>query len=737
VPADGVGRSVRARSICWLALLTVALVAAGCRDGSRDGAAGARGGGSGGGGKGGASAGGGNEGGERAGDAATTGDTGSDVSISNPVDAGPTSGTGGGGGSAHPATGPLEEAVRLATIDASHAVREANRDKSKAEQDAALVSFFLAQPTIEAAGLSETNGVWARFTDGVMHYVFSNRPGLPGGAPPAGASPPPVTDESALALFDLPASTTAISAFSLEPGWTDVSARIGKWLDNAGYHGVKTGGLTVDDFENMSDVAVLFWQTHSATIHGRALSPPEGGVPPEAFAFMTSTIATVALGSGRYKWLRDNLYLATGGTTIGVSEPRYALTEKYISERLKGKFAPHALVAIDSCTGAAAAGAWAAAGVSAFVGWDDESGFLSPIAFERMFDRLLGANDADPFSTPQERPFPLTRVEVWMKDHGYDLDRSIFAPEPPGSPLPLKSKAKLQFFHNGTSEILRPTIQRIINTINDRYLWTIEGSFGIDPGRASGTVTYGTRTLEIVSWSAGGQGGGSGGPDSILVAVPADLRTNPPSGDIVVAVGDRKSEPVPMTEWLLPFTYTLIGEETLNYVVKVNCRLRADVRGVRNGPADALIYPSTVTWALADSDGSVSASGVLRDPGGRLLEAWSGGGALRAFEPTASTLPGNFVSFSGVIDLATSRLRLLPLIAIGDYQRTTPAGTSTVMASLKGVSLLDLTLDSTTLGIKAGSVAVPPQQLTSPDLSATLTWPDVMPINPPTAATAR
>src|SRR5207245_7758404 len=93
-------------------------------------------------------------------------------------------------------------------------------------------------------------------------------------------------------INDLPGGVTAISAISLEPGWKDVSGEIGGWLTGAGYT-VRTGGLTVDGLENMTDVSVLFWQTHSGigVLRADAGPPQPDGGPPVAFSFMTSTVA--------------------------------------------------------------------------------------------------------------------------------------------------------------------------------------------------------------------------------------------------------------------------------------------------------------------------------------------------------------------------------------------------------------------------------------------------------------
>jgi len=618
---------------------------------------------------------------------------------------------------------PLDEAVRFATIDAGQAVYLANLGKTKPERDAALVTFFRSQTTVEAAGISAADNVWVRFTDGTSYYVFDNAGPPPATPlrepPPAPPAAGPEAEPRPPLLNDLPQNPSAIAAISLEPGWKDVTGEIGTWLTDGGYS-VRTGGMRVSDFESMSNVGVLFWQTHSGVSELRPDAgplQPDGG-PPVDFAFMTSTVATEVLGQGIYKPLRDDGSLAVGSVSITENgqvrqEPRYAITQKYIREKLRGKFAPDALVAIDSCTSASADAAWAAAGVSHFAGWSSLSGNLSPIAFERLFDRLLGQNSAPPVSTPKERPFPSKTTEPWMQALGYDLDRSVFSDGP--------STAQLLFFShagNGDFAILRPTIFRLLNTAPGGtgqrfYRWTLEGTFGDDPGPAGRSVMYGTTPLDVLSWDNG----------SILVKVPA---APIPSGALQVSVGSRKSEPVKLTEWVIPFTYTLIGEDTLQYVLTANCRLRADVRGFRNAPMDVLSWPPIVTWTLADSNGNLAASGQLHDSTGHLVEQWSGGGPLPWFDP--ATNPTNFVLCQGNLDHATSTVQAFVVQASAQY--STLSGPAA--ATIRGIAVpMVLTMDWQTLRINGDTLTANPDQLGSHGVSATLQWPSVLPSNAP------
>jgi hypothetical protein len=481
--------------------------------------------------------------------------------------------------------------------------------------------------------------------------------------------------------------------------------------------------MTVDDFENMSNLAVLYWDTHSGMGELRpdaGPAQPDGG-PPVDFAFMTSTVATAALGQTTYKSLRDNGYLALAGATMPSGpEPRYAITQKYIRDRLKGKFTVPSLVAIDSCTGAAADAAWDAAGVSHYLGWSAVSGNLSTVAFERFFDRLAGGNVTDPYSFPHERPFPAkTAVERWMQANGYDLDRSVFSDG-------TASIAQLKFLDHpahGDFAILRPTIYRLLNTApaagQGFYRWTLDGTYGDDPGLANRSISLGNTPLDVLQWDS----------QFVIVKVPSPI----PSGAVQVAIGPRKSNAVRVTEWTIPFTYAFVGKETLQYTLKATCRLRADVRGFRNQPRDPLGWPPIPTWTLEDTNGSLTASGALHDTLGNLVEAWSGGGQLRWLDP-ARLDPQHSVLCQGNFDHASSTLAIFVVAATGTFTKTDKDGKTTVgSATVAGIPIpMSLSIDWPTMRINGNTLNANPNQLGNNGVSATLQWPSVLPVNPPT-----
>jgi hypothetical protein len=228
------------------------------------------------------------------------------------------------------------------------------------------------------------------------------------------------------------------------------------------------------------------------------------------------------------------------------------------------------------------------------------------------------------------------------------------------------------------------------------------------------SVSLGTTPLEVLEWY----------PSYIHLKVPSPI----PSGEVQVAIGSRKSQPVRVTEWLIPFTYSLVGEGTLQYTLKLNCRLRGDVRGFRNLPEEVPYWVPIGTWALEDTDGSLNVSGELRDAQGVLQEAWTGGLSLRWLDP-GHTNPLNYVTCSGAFDQPSSSLYPFAVGGTAQFSRG-PAGNGT--AFFEGIAVpIRLTMDWQTRRINGGTIAVP-GPLSNRGVSATLSWPEVLPVNPPT-----
>lgn len=614
---------------------------------------------------------------------------------------GTTGSTGGGGGA-------LTEESKIAMVTQMGAQMNGWRTLPRATQNANLVAWAKTQPGVANAGIApETDNVWISYTDGDATMYLNNRPGS--------KTPLLPIRGKTTAAKDMPADVRAYTIFSLEANkFSDATDGVRLDLNNKGYTATRLQDPTVQQVLAMNGAGVIFWQAHSGI-----MEEVRNGVKSTHFAVCTGQQATKELSAGAYKAYRDAGELFVAAREIekpdGTKEtiPVYCIADRFISKYMK--LASNAFVAMDSCTSAFGTlqQAWKTAGAGTYVGWDALAGTRSGERHALMFDRLLGANVEPPLSTPLERSFDIDAVEYWMQNKGYDLDPSD------GGAATLKF-----FFGTNKSLMLRPTIARILYEANDQTYnktkFLIEGTFGPDPGPANRKVMWGTRQLEVLSWDE---------VEGIKV------KTGPapyPADFIEVIRGTRTSNRVPMTEWTLPVTYTLTGKGTLKYTVTFSLKFRVDCRDVRYLPEETPKWHPMAIWQLDDSTGKVSASGTYK-PSQTTTVTWSGGTTLKSVD---SDLPANGILFGGGIDTVASKIASFVLQNTGTYTQVVKSGTSTQTtnptAAIDGFFTWDIPLTKPSFAIPAGSKA-PTLGLNNPyGVSATLTWGQATPINPPT-----
>ncbi len=571
------------------------------------------------------------------------------------ADGGARGGGGGGGLSFDPdlpgigGTGRyLTESERIAVINAAKKIQAEATGDNPARDDA-MVAHLRRDPTIEAAGVSALGNVWARFIDGTLYMDFSGRDVDFDGVRRLTARP---------RMLDLPSVRDAVTGNSLEPWWPDSSAAIGGWLDGNHYRvGPLAKKLTHQDLQAFSRVGAFFWQTHSGEADLRALLKDSSGnvvfsdagvrQHVQAFAYMTSNVlasdgGTALTADEDDLRNRNRLTLATVSLVKGQKSPweyRLGVTNAFIEERMTSAFAPNSLVAVDSCTGIHGTTSFQKVGVGAFVAWDGLTGNRSQLAHEKLFDRLLGQN-APPASSPLERPFEFEKVKAWMTKKGYDVDRSLL--DDGGTNL---TPARLVFSTFTDFAVLRPTITRLLfrasSAAHPFKRLVVEGTFGDDPG-STGAVTWGQTPLQIVAWK----------PTELEVRFPPPPYPKEP---LQVKVDQRESQPARLTVWNLPITFTLTGRDTLKAVAIVNCVLRADVRGTRFEPEDAVQLGLVNASYLLDSGGSITASGMATAP----AETWAGGASLSPLPIDQGNVPAtNFHSCAGSFSGTTKQLTL-------------------------------------------------------------------------------
>lgn len=355
-----------------------------------------------------------------------------------------------------------------------------------------LISWAKSQPDVVNAWAESVAGnICISFADGDV-CVLAQRPrtSADGGKPmpfPA-ASVAPVTEASFgpkfVAAGDLPGSSRAVTAFSLESKFPNSAPTIAGWLGAKGYQVTNHLSTTVPEIDKWSPpgspLGVLFWHAH-----GVPFESSEG--IKQGTMIITGDYAEAYYTRPIYSELRESGELGLGILT-GETVPQYGITPKFIRNRMR--FAPHSIVVLDACFGAddKLADAFIAANAGAFISWDWLSGDQSGTPCLKIFDRLLGMNEEPPVSTPKERPFALDIIRMWMTQNKYDVDPS---PEYSNQTRP-NSKLVWRFHPSTPGHILMPTIMRVLAegpSSGEQYgKYLIEGDFGLDPGPANRSV---------------------------------------------------------------------------------------------------------------------------------------------------------------------------------------------------------------------------------------------------------
>ncbi len=312
-------------------------------------------------------------------------------------------------------------------------------------------------------------------------------------------------------------------------------------------------------------------------------------------------------------------------------------------------------------------------------------------------------------------------VQRWMQEKGYHADPS------PGY------AAEMRWFNKPgkKSEMLRPTISRVIyegmDALHNKTKFFIEGTFGPDPGPTKREVKWGNTVMDVLNWNE---------IEGIRVKLPKPY----PTGFIQVLRETRVSNMVPMTEWTLPMTYTLNGQSTLKYVIQFTLKIRADMRGARYSPESAVTRHPCIFWHLDDSAATVTASGQWqKDPD--TIITWRDGVNSKSYD---SANPANSITFTGDINITTGKITGFNLTNNSTYKVYTNGGGSvTKTAWLDGyvfadpTKKVDIPFNPTTYVIPAGSKASNVPISNSDGVSATLTWGQANPVNPPTSQTQR
>jgi hypothetical protein len=615
------------------------------------------------------------------------------------------------------------ETAKVALLDDLGAYADSLADQPTPVRRSAILARALSSPAIRRAGVSTRAGnLWIEYQDGDIALLVDNRPPPQPGAAPALPPPPPPSPRPRL-----PVPINAACGFTLEQfTFENSAATVHGWLNARGYSSSLSTNVTVDQLLSWQNLAVFFWQAHAG---GAPVDPGNPQNTTERMAILTGQQAGDATFV-RFRQLRTSRQLLLAKPIISSPVPGwatlpsfYAVTGDFVRNNMR--FSTRSVVAIDACTAADPdlASGFLAAGAGVYVSWNALSCQESGTPFRQFFDRLLGQNAEEPKSTPKERPFPVPLVREWMQEKGYDLD--------PGQ---CHQARLVWYFASGPvgagerkqASILRPSINRVLHeagAANGTH-FLLEGFFAKDADPASRRVAWGDRILHVDEWEE----------NFIRVSPPPPPY---PSGDIEVIVGARKSNPVPMTEWVIPFSYKLTGKGSLECRINMTIKLRSDARTVRSKPEESPQgEPSMAIWTLHDSTGIVEASGSYK-PNPDTTVTWSGGSTLGS-----APLSPHFLHAAATLSPTTSRLERMVLIASGEYTVQNNASSTTRPASLDGFLFLgpdelNLRFDPNSHVLQAGSVRNIFPVGTEHGVSAELKWPAVTPTSAPTDDTPR
>jgi len=572
-------------------------------------------------------------------------------------------GSGGKGTSTSTSAPPttIDDATRTAVLDAAEAALAA-ADVDPATRQDRLLAFVRGHPEFADGGVTASGDVWAQFVDGGILVIASDLddpdPGLLAAtappAQPALAAPPLAapTRRPRAALLDLPGSGDVFLGTSLGTHYQGYLPTIAQMFTDRNDTVLGSDTASVDALTSFSNLAVLYLNTHGVVLSRPGMTP--------TYVINTSTYRArdgstdaryrADIADGSLLWFLARSWDDVGGNPVASRHTTYAITPAFVRKHWSGKFASNALVFVNSCNGASAAGAAFRqavldAGATVYAGWSERvrgSDAVDTAAY--LFDRLLGANVFLPESPPQ-RPFPWQPVLANMQarvrsNRSYPFDTSYPTPT-------VSSHLDIQGSDMGLG-MLAPSIQSLQLDETNGTL-QIAGMFG----DATGDALFESSKIPVTLWTAGlvvadVSGGGTSGAVKILGAYGPD------------------SNAAPLTEWRGSATYT-VQDSGLTATMSFQMHFRADVHGYRMAPGQAPVYPLQSFQQAMDSTGTYDFSGTYVSPDGFYTETWSGSGTLA---PAASPAAQSGFFFMGNMDDTTWKAALTAVAAMGRHVHT-------------------------------------------------------------------
>ncbi len=598
-----------------------------------------------------------------------------------------------------------------------------------AEENELLASQIADLPQFTRAttyGEGGSGGVIAEFSDGQPYIIVNGARADQEGVEALGG----LVGASA-ARSGVPNGKKAMLFRSMGAAFADVRASLKTILTDAGYTATLYEG-TIENLAAVRNADVFYFDTHGV------YKANWGGVGKDLSVAWTSThepaVAYEALCAGPAPQLvRMTALDSYDGAGNAVNLHNYGITAEFL--KAKGvTFATGSLVYMDSCF--LDLGAFKTqcigSGASLYAGWTDEVGGADASrAALYAFDRMAGSNSGKPTAeTPKQRSFDY--ASVWSAIRALGWDRS--------------GAAVLKFTAGGDDTgMLAPSIQFITLYEAPYYQTTktkmeIAGLFGNDPGASKRKVTVGGAEVEVTEWAA----------DMVTCDIPHFGEGS--VGDVIVSVGDHKINKVPLTEWTIPFTYTMRYWGTLQDTFHVNVHIRADIHDWRDRPRQTPNKASAVLFkGMADMDGDWKSegSGYEDNDPDRARFVWSGGAPLSGEHALHDGGVG--VTAVGFVNLQSMFIEINPVAVAGqnktqDIYSDGSHFSTTIPTWLNWVTVFDEFVDGQTyvkipltsgFGIAAGSREAKSNIDGSPLMegaSATLSWESAEPSYPPDPA---
>ena len=469
---------------------------------------------------------------------------------------------------------------RLAVLEACHEkAMELNNLKEEEDKIEFLVWLY-GQPEFSDAGFAGAD-LFAVFKDERIAF-FVNTPltDETGGRLPSGGRVITNTESSSAGRTeDLP-KDKKVSLFNGMGKYFDDNTLAIQTIFTASKtkYQVERKAASIQNLKAVSGDAVFYIFTHGG---GGAIPLPNKKDSLYIMSLWT-TDAVDRAGEGAYKDYLLKKEVAYMRSTYDSEVPvwHYGITSEFIKAHMS--FGENCIIYVDACNSfrenqaaedyRAVVMGKAVGGGATYVGWTMETNALfAPRASQFIFDRLLGTNSTGsgviPKENPIQRPFDLAPIFEDLTRNGFDK---------------CANGATLSYTTLNPDEILlTPTIESMEV---DEYTSTLylHGLFG----HHEGLVSINGTSAGVTSWS----------PNFISCIIP---QTGSGSvGDVIVeSPQGHKSNPVPLTEWLIKVNYSS-DDNHVKMEGVCTLRLRGDVHPTRTKPHETPKRPGDPDYAL-------------------------------------------------------------------------------------------------------------------------------------------